>query len=239
MIKSSLFSSISIILYISIILLILASPFNTTPHHFESNSSFTLNYNMQFVYAEHDEDDDDDDKDIDDLDLVCFENDNDKTVCFDDDDNIDIDDINDPDMVCFETDEEDEDKTVCVNDDDDDYDNFAFTNSPIISKDDLFSFSSSIDDHSSSLPNPIQPQSDSRQLEEGNKPELKDSSVVKTGRSSDFPDLTNPDPFSRFQDPIPPQPGQPLHPTRPTSPTLPSEPDEPRAPLVSPPPPSN
>lgn len=36
--------------------------------------------------------------DIDDLDIVCFENDDDETVCFDDDD-IDFDDINDHNVI--------------------------------------------------------------------------------------------------------------------------------------------
>ena len=38
------------------------------------------------------------DDDIDDLDIVCFENDDDETVCFDDDD-IDLDDINDHNVI--------------------------------------------------------------------------------------------------------------------------------------------
>jgi hypothetical protein len=230
MIKSSLVS-ISIILYLGI-LLISASPFNASTNLFENNSSFTLNHNMQFVYAEHD----DDNIDIDDLDIVCFENDDDdETVCFDHDDididDLDIDDldIDDLDIVCFENDDDDE--TVCF-DHDDDYDNFAFTNSPYRSEDSLFSLRSSVDDHSSPVRNPLPPQPDDELVDLH---ELKGSSVTKSGRSSDFLDLTNPEPFSKFQDPIPRQPGQPLHPSLPATPSLPPEPAEPHAPLVPPP----
>ncbi|HET9807670.1 MAG TPA: hypothetical protein VFP49_12250 [Nitrososphaeraceae archaeon] len=157
MIKSSLVS-ISIILYLGI-LLISASPFNASTNLFENNSSFTLNHNMQFVYAEHD----DDNIDIDDLDIICFENDDDETVCFDHDD---------------------------------DYDNFAFTNSPYRSEDSLFSLRSSVGDHSSPVRNPLPPQPDDELVDLH---ELKGSSVTKSGRSSDFPDLTNPEPFSKFR----------------------------------------
>jgi hypothetical protein len=224
--------TISIILYI-IILLITASPFNTSTNLFENNStSFTLHYNVKFAYAEHDNEEDDSKND---LDKVCFKNDGDdddddddyeKTVCYDDDDQ---------DLICFEN---DNDETLCLDQDDDDYDNFVFTNSPNRSEEGLSSFSASTDDHSSSVRNPLPPSPSTlpdSQLEQGIQPELKGSDITKKGRSSDYPDLTNPDPFSSFQDPIPPQPGQPLHPTRPSNPTLPTEPAEPRAPLVPPP----
>jgi hypothetical protein len=67
------------------------------------------------------------DIDIDDQDILCFENDNNKIVCFDKDDinNNDINDLNinnniDDDLQCFETDDDEVvcfDKTATNNDD--------------------------------------------------------------------------------------------------------------------------
>ena len=53
--------------------------------------------------------------------------------------------------------------------------------------------------------------------------------------SSNLADLSNPPPFSKFQDPIPEQPGQPLHPDLQGTPTLPPEAAEPRNPPIPPP----
>ena len=77
--------------------------FNNNPEEKNNNSELLnkiIEPSINYVHLKNeiDIDIDDDDIDIDDLDIVCFENDDDETVCFDDDD-IDIDDINNHDVI--------------------------------------------------------------------------------------------------------------------------------------------
>jgi hypothetical protein len=83
---------------------------------------------------------------------------------------------------------------------------------------------------SSSLPSEI----DSNTIDQFNA--LQDLAHRNQSDASKLADLSNPPPFSRFQDPLPKQPGQPLHPDLPPTPSLPPEPAEPHAPVVPPPP---
>lgn len=82
---------------------------------------------------------------------------------------------------------------------------------------------------SSSFPSEI----DSNLIDQFN--DLQDLAQINPSESSNLADLSNPPPFSGFQDPIPEQPGQPLHPDLQANPTLPPEPAEPRNPPIPPP----
>ena len=120
---------------------------------------------------------------------------------------------------------------------------FEFTHPKYQSKEDLLSSNSSLEDYYSYLKdynsylektNPSLSLKDKKQEEKPSEVE-EDSSDTKRDRFSGLVDLSNPQPFSKFQDPIPKQPGQPLHPDLPPTPSLPPEPPEPRNPIIPPP----
>jgi hypothetical protein len=114
--------------------------------------------------------------------------------------------------------------------------NSDFTNSPYLSGEDLLSSSSSTDDSSSEdSPLPSEVDKEKEDEDEDVPSDFEDSSATNRDRFSGLVDLSNPPPFSKFQDPIPEQPGQPLHPDLPSNPTLPPEAAEPRNPLIPPP----
>jgi hypothetical protein len=189
---------------------------------------------LQIVYAEHTNKDNDDDDDDYDLDEICkdnYDNDNGKD---DDDDDYDLDEI------CKDYD----DDSFKLNFPDDSY--FDFTNPRDLSEEeveDLLSSSSSLEDYYDALKdyysylertNPSLSLKDKEKIEKLFS-EVEDSSNTIRDRFSALVDLSNPPPFSEFQDPIPKQPGQPLHPDLPSIPTLPPEATEPRNPPIPPP----
>ncbi len=223
------FLTISIIIFFSISL--------TTSSPFQNNNliqnSFSVfgHYSIQIVYAVHtddkdgdngkDDEDDDDDKD----------DDNGKD---DEDDDDDKDDDNGKD-----DEDDDDDENININFP---YDsNSDFTNSPYLTGEDLLSSSSSTDDSSSEgspLPSEVDKEKEEEEYEDEDEDvpsDFEDSSATNRDRFSGLVDLSNPPPFSRFQDPIPEQPGQPLHPDLPANPTLPPEAAEPRNPHIPPP----
>jgi hypothetical protein len=194
----------------------------------QNNFPFFEDIHLQIVYAEH------------------TENGNDK----DDDDNNN----NKNDNAKVDDDEE----NAKINFPYEDY--FEFTHPKYQSKEDLLSSSSSLEDYYSylkdynsylektkpslSLKDKKQQEEKLSEVEEDSSDTNRDRYSALTGSSdkksedsrySDLVDLSNPQPFSKFQDPIPKQPGQPLHPDLPPTPSLPREPSEPRNPPIPPP----
>jgi|SRR5215208_5468664 len=251
MLKS--FIALSTILYFSIILTT-NSPFQNNTL-FQDNAKSFINQNIQYVYATHNDDDDDDDNRDDKLDQLC-KNDNykdkedyDFKVCKDYD--------NDDDNGKDEGDNNDYEEKIKIKFPFDEYLSEEDLPSSISSLEDYHRYVEEYHHYLEST-NPSSPTVDDKEEdeeEEENKKkvssEVEDSSdknldrysdligssdkTSEDHRYSDLVDLSNPPPFSKFQDPIPKQPGQPLHPDLPTIPSLPPEAAEPRNPPIPPP----
>ena len=229
----------------------------------QKNYSIIKDHSLQIVYAEHTENDNDDDdnnngKDDEyDLDEISKDYDD------DDDDDFEIckyyDDNNNNGKDDDDDDADDENFKINFP-----YDaSLDFNNPHYFSEEELPSSTLSLEDYyhyleeyyhylestNPSIPTVID-RGEEEEEEENSSPEVEDSSDKNLDRYSaltdssdtnldrrysDLVDLSNPSPFSRFQDPIPEHPEQPLHPDLPSIPSLPPEPAEPRNPPIPPP----